>query len=208
MNCEQARALLPEHVYGDLAAGPRQELAQHLTGCPSCAAAKRDLDALRQGLDAAPAPKVRVDLAALYRDIADGERRQRRRWRRLAWTATAAAALLLIAFGLRIELRWHDREIVVGWGLPPNPAPAAAVIEPPAVPPTLLTEFQLVKDLIHALAADVEQRDQQRLEALTALERRLDTATAMSNNRWNATQNNVRALYTAYFGTREKGATP
>jgi hypothetical protein len=36
----------------------------------------------------------------------------------------------------------------------------------------------------------------------------LDTATAMSNNRWNATQNNVRALYTAYFGTREKGATP
>lgn len=208
MNCEQARAMLPEYVYGDLAAGPRQELAQHLMGCSACGAAKRDLDALRQGLDAAPPPKARVDLAALYRDVAGGERRQRRRWRRLAWTASAAAAVLLIAFGLRIEVRSHDREIVIGWGLPSKPAPAPAAIEAPAVPPTLLTEFQLVKELIHALAADVEQRDQQRLEALTALEKRLDTATAMSNNRWNTTQNNVRALYTAYFGTREKGATP
>src|SRR5262249_24000175 len=119
-----------------------------------------------------------------------------------------AAAVLLIVLSLRFEVRWHDREIVLGWGMSRISAPAPAAIEPPAAPQTLLTEFQLIKDLVHALATDAEQRDQQRLETLSALERRLDAATATTNNRWTATQNNVRALYTAYFGTREKGAMP
>jgi hypothetical protein len=207
MNCEQVRALLPERAHGELPAAQQGELAQHLSTCPACAGASRDLDALRQSLDAAPEPAARVDLVALYRDAAAAERSRNRRWRRLAWTAAAAAAVLLLALSLRFEVRWHDREVVIGWGLSKS-APAPVAIEPPAVPQTLLTEFQLIKDLVHALAADVEQRDQQRLETLSALERRLDAATATSNNRWTATQNNVRALYTAYFGTREKGAMP
>jgi len=208
MNCEQVRALLPERAYGELPAAQQGKLSQHLSTCPACAGASRDLDALRQCLDTAPEPPARVDLTALYREAAAAERGQRRRWRRLAWTAAAAAAVLLIALSLRFEVRWHNREIVIGWGMSPKSAPAAIAVEPPAVPQTLLTEFQLIKDLVHALATDVEQRDQQRLETLSALERRLDTATATSNNRWTATQNNVRALYTAYFGTREKGAMP
>ena len=208
MNCEQVRALLPERAYGELPAAQQGELVKHLSTCPACAGASRDLDALRQCLDAAPEPAARVDLVALYRDAAAAERNRNRRWRRLAWMAAASAAVLLIALSLRFEVRWHDREIVVGWGMSRKSVHAPAPVEPPAVTQTLLAEFELIKDLVHALATDVEQRDQQRLETLSALERRLDTATATSNNRWTATQNNVRALYTAYFGTREKGAMP
>ena len=208
MNCEQVRTLLPEHVYGGLAAAEHHELAQHLAGCPACAGARRDLESLRQSLDAAPLPGARVDLAALYRQTVDFERRRWRRWRRLAGTAMAAAAVLLIAFGLRIEVRWQDRELVFGWGLPQRPAPAPIVVETPTMPPTLAAELELIKDLIHAVAADVEQRDQQRFETLAGLEKRLDAVTTTSNSRWTATQNNVRALYIAYLETRKKGATP
>src|SRR5262245_47861708 len=138
MNCEQVRALLPERAYCELPAAQQGELLQHLSTCPACAGASRDLDALRQCLDAAPEPAARVDLAALYREAAAAERGQRRRWRRLAWTAAATAAVLLIVLSLRFEVRWHNREIVLGWGMPPKPPPAAVAIEPPAVSPTLL----------------------------------------------------------------------
>ena len=202
MNCEQARILLPEHVYQSLPTAQQDDLQKHLAACPACTQVWRGLQGVRQLLDAPPAPKVQVDLATLYHDARARDCRQFQRWRRLAWAMSAAAAILLVMLGLRFELRWHDRQLVIGWGT----APAPVEVEKPAA--VSAAEFQFVQELLHALAADVARRDEERTEALTDLYRRMDKLTAASNRRWQDTQNDVRALYTACFGVREKGATP
>jgi len=204
MNCEQTRALLAE---GGIMSEP---LAEHLATCPACAAVRRELDDVRRMLDAAPAPSVHVDLAALYRRAGELEGLRLRRWRRLAWSATAAAAILLLALTLRFEIRWHDRQLVIGWGLPPAP------VEPAPGPPApkepsheqLAADMMLMKELVHAVAAEVQYRTDEQRNLVAGLERRMDSLSATSNTRWTATQRDFRALYTAYFGTRDKGATP
>jgi hypothetical protein len=183
-----------------------EPLAEHLAECAACAAVRRELDEVRRMLDVAPAPSVRVDLAALYRRAGELEGLRLRRWRRLAWSATAAAAILLLA----LTLRWHERQLVIGWGLPPAP------VEPTPGPPVpkesnyerLAADVMLMKDLIHALATDVQYRTDEQRTVVADLERRVNNLSTTSNNRWTATQQDVRALYTAYFGTRDKGATP
>ena len=208
MNCEQVRALLPEHLYADVPPAEQDDLRKHLAQCPNCAEVWRGLQGVRQMLDAAPAPAVQIDLPLLYQQARELDQRHTRRWRRLAWAASAAAVILLILTALRFEVRWHEREIVFGWGMPPPPPPALRVPEDPAIPAALLADLQLMKDLIHSIAADMDERDQEYAAALSDLETRLDAVKTTSNRRWWATQNDVRALYTAYFGTREKGAIP
>jgi hypothetical protein len=222
MNCEQARALLPELAYGDAA---QPEAVAHVRECGRCAAELRELEAVRRVLDAAPTPAARVDLPALYRDAAARERQRTRRWRRGALVAGAVAAGLLLLFALRLELRWHDRELVIGWGPPASvreKAPREEIIERPTVPGHVAMELQVLRDLIHAIAADVGQRDRAQREALTAqgealtaqrealaaVRERVDRIAAASSRNWAAAQNDMRALYTAYFGTRSKGDTP
>jgi len=208
MNCEQVRALLAENN-----PATDETLTEHLAGCRACAAVRRELDEVRRLLDAAPTPPVHVDLAALYRGAVELEGLRFRRWRRLAWSATAAAAILLLALTMRFEVRWHERQLVIGWGLPP------ALVEPAPGPPApkepsyeqFAADLMLMKDLIHAVAADVQYRADEQRNAVGELERRMDNLSATSNHRWTATQQDVRALYTAYFGTRDtrdKGATP
>jgi hypothetical protein len=208
MNCEQALVLLPEQPY--LSSTQQRDLARHLADCAACAAVARELDGVRRLLDQAPMPAVRVDLAALYRRSAELDQRHARRWRRWALVATAAAAVVLLVLGLRVEFRWHDRELIVGWGVPPAPRREVvpAIVQRADVSPQLVAELQLVRELIHAVATDVEQRDRQGEERLAGLEKRLDEVATTSQLRWTATQKNVRALYTAYLEARDKGATP
>jgi hypothetical protein len=204
MNCEQARALLTED--GSASEG----LAEHLAACPACAGVRRELEEVRRLLDAAPTSAVHVDLAALYRRAGELERERYRRWRRLAWSATAAAAVLLLALTLRFEVRWTERSLVIGWGLPAMPvesAPGPPVLKEPNYE-QFAADVLLMKDLIHAVAADVQYRADEQRSAVAELERRVDGLSATSHTRWTATQRDVRALYTAYFGTRDKGATP
>ncbi|MCI0681732.1 MAG: hypothetical protein L0Y71_06485 [Gemmataceae bacterium] len=214
MNCEQARALLVE---GGAAAAIDESLTDHLAACPACARVRRELDQVRRALDAVPGPPVRVDLGALYRRAGELERLRYRNWRRLAWAASAAAAIFLVALCLRFEVRWHQRQLVIGWGLPAQPLPAQP-IEPPAPAPPIQTDsaqqeqlaadLMLMKDLIHALAADVQYRADEQRSAVADLERRLDGMSATANARWTSTQQDVRALYTACFGVRDQGVTP
>jgi hypothetical protein len=208
MNCEQARLLLPELAYGDT--GHPQAVA-HVRECGRCATELRELENVRRLLDAAPPPRADVDLSALYRKAAAREGERTRRWRRGALAAGAIAAGLLLLFALRVELRWHDRELVIGWGAPApvrETPPRKEVIERPTVPAHLATELQVLRDLIHAIAADVGQRDQTQRDALAALSGRVDRIGAASSRNWAAAQSDVRALYTAYFGIRSKGDTP
>jgi len=117
MTCEQARPLLAELAYGD----EHPEAATHVRSCARCAAEFLELQGVRRLLKAASArsaPKGHVDVPALYRRAADEQRVAARFWRRAALAAGAVAAGLLLLFALRLELRWHDRELIIGWGAP------------------------------------------------------------------------------------------
>lgn len=208
MNCEQARTLLPEHLYADVPAAQRDELRLHLAQCPACGEIWRGLQFVRQLLDAAPLPAVQVDLPLLYQEASEFEGRRLRRWRRLAYSSAAAAAVLLIVTLLRFEVRWDQRELVFGWGAPRPVPPMLKLPDESPMPTAALADLQLVKDLIHSVVADMEDRRQDHAAALNDIEQRLDAIQSTSNRRWTATQNDFRALYTACFEIREKGAIP
>lgn len=208
MTCEQARALLPDMAYGG---NGHPEAAAHVRQCGRCATELRELETVRRMLDTAPAPLAHVDVPALYREAAARERERTRLWRRGALAAGAIAAGLLLLFALRVELRWHDRQLVIGWGAAAPTAetvPQIEIVERPTMPPHLAMELQVLRDLIHAIAADVGQRDQAQRDALAALSGRVDRIGAASSRNWAAAQSDMRALYTAYFGIRSKGDTP
>jgi hypothetical protein len=119
--------------------------------------------------------------------------------------------MLLIALALNLEVRLEGNQAVVRWGSAPAvPAPVMP-LPPPLVqkepPPMAVTaeEVQLLKELIRALAADVEHRDRRQQLALTQVQGRLDALQRQAQQRWAATAEDVAALYTAQFGSRPKG---
>jgi len=208
MNCEHARALLPESVYVELPVAQRDELKQHVSQCPACAEAWRGLHGVRQMLDSLPPPAVEVDLPLLYQEARALDDRRLRRWRRVAWASAAAAGVLLTVTILRVEVRWDQRELAFGWGAARPVPPVLKLPEESPLPTTVLADLQLVKDLIHSIVADMDERQQEHAAALANLEQRLESIQSMSNRRSLATQNDFRALYTACFGVAEKGAIP
>ncbi len=118
-DCTAVRPLLPEAVYGDLAAGPAAAVRRHLDACAACQAEFAALQEVRDALNAVPpAAPARVDVGRLYRDAARRQAQKLRRWRRAAVVLGAAAALLLIVFALRLELRVDGRQLVLRWALP------------------------------------------------------------------------------------------
>jgi hypothetical protein len=216
MNCDRAREHLPLLVYGDLAPEDAVAVENHLEGCPACRNELAALRQLRQALDAVPEPVVRVDLPRLYARAAWERERQVRRWRRMALAFGAVAALVLLAFGLKLEVRVQAHEVTLTWGRPALPE------KPPSAPPKPLPpgrsegdavlvqveDLKLLRELIHAVASDVEAREQQERESLARLGDRLDALELQSRSRWAATEKDVAALYTAQFGPREKGVRP
>lgn len=201
MTCTEARALLPLLIYDGLDAEEAAVLRGHLAACPDC---RREHDALRgvgRLLDV-PAPRVEVDLPRLYRTLAEQEAQRARRWRRVALALGAVAALLLVSFGLRLEVRLEAGQMVVRWGQPPAPVAVAPAPAPPApqltqvvLSPETEARLRLLSELIQALDQDAESRDQRYQEQITSLEKQLQALQWQANQRWSLTEKNVAALY-------------
>jgi hypothetical protein len=211
MNCPEVRARLHAFVYGDLG---RAEAVQVETHCASCAACRKEraaLQGVRQSLDALPASATRVNLSRLYADAATLQQRQLRRWRRAAVALLGAAAVLLLVLGLGLEFRFDAKQLVVRWGAAPEkvitpPTPTVTSTDGMNSTPTTISaeEFQLLKDLIHALAADGDTRDRRWQQEVSALQARLTILQERSQQRDRV----VAALYTAQFIPRDKGEKP
>jgi anti-sigma factor RsiW len=205
--CDKIREALPALLYGDLPPAEETAVRQHLTDCPACRAEHAALRQVRGLLDAAPPPAVKVDLPRLYQEAARRQERQLRHWRRLACVALAAAAVLLLVFGLKLEVRLEQHQLVLRWGAPP-PVPAPLVVVPQEPPPASAAEVRVVRDLLHLLAADVEERDRQMRQGLADMAGRLDSLQGQTQQRWASAQrdlNGLYALFTAQSGPREKG---
>ena len=213
MNCTEARDRLPGLLYGDLPAPEAAAVETHLAACPACRQEYAALQRVRPLLDAAPAAAVAVDLPRLYRAASRVRARQLRRWRSAAVALGSAAAVLLLIVGLRFEVRIETHQVTLGWRLPaadthtpPPLAPAEIHREAPAAA-FAAEDVQLVKDLIRALADDVEARDQRLQQVVTWMQARLEAVRRQDQQRWDTTAREVAAL-SAQFGPPEKGANP
>jgi hypothetical protein len=206
MRCTEARAALPLLIYGD--AGPQEQAAlrEHLGHCADCRREQQVLENVRRLLDAAAAPRVELDLPQLHRSLADRQLQKARRWRRIAIALGGVAALLLFAVGLRLEVRLEPGRIVVCWGDPPSAVLSGATgVLPvdldrqdagPAVPPeTIEAELRVLRELIHALKQDADDRDQNFGDRLDRLQRHVQILQAQADQRWSATEQDVAALY-------------
>jgi hypothetical protein len=211
MNCPEASDRLPALLYGDLQPAEASALQEHLATCAACRRRHAALERVRCALDTVPAPEVQVDVPRLYREAAARQLRRARRWRGAAVACAAVAALLLAVLGLRIQVRVEGQQLVVRWGaVPVNdavpvPAPAQRVQPPPS--PEVEERLCVLSELIHALADEVEARDEQEQQRVARLQARLDELQRQDNRRWNETERNVAALYAAQF-IAKKGEKP
>jgi len=151
-------------------------------------------------LDETPLPRIEVDLPRLYQSLADRQARRLRRWRRVALAFGAVAAVLLLVFGLRLQVRVEANQILVDWGNPPPPTgpvilPDRAVPEHQTGTPELREDLRLLSDLIHALKQDGDQRDRRFEERLDRLQKHVVALQEQAKLRWNATEQDVAALY-------------
>jgi anti-sigma factor RsiW len=191
MTCADVRADLPAYLHGDLDKQAAGRLETHLAACPACRREREAFDQLGRLLDAVPAPAVQVDLPRLYRAAAEWQWRRARRWRRVAAAVgAAAAALLVVAFGLRLEVRADGHQLTLRWGAPPAPAPAPA--PPPAVAPE---QLQVLSELIHALATDVDARDRRQADELVRLQGRLNDLQRLTARRQAELERALAAVY-------------
>jgi hypothetical protein len=213
MTCTEAHARLAELLYGDLPPDEAAAVEKHLAGCPTCREERTALMRVRSLLGPGPAPpEVNIDLPRLYAEAGRRRGASVRRWRRAALLATAAAVVLLAAF-LNLEVRVQGHQVVLRWGTPPEtPAPATPAPPPlrlePEVAQVPAAELQLVRELVHALAADIETRDKQQRLALLWLRNRLDGLQYQAQERWHATEQLVSALHMVQLESRAKGEKP
>jgi hypothetical protein len=206
MKCPDVRAALPLLIYGDVGGPERAALTEHLAGCAACRREKQALESVRGLLGVAPLPPVQVDLPRLYQSLAARQARSVKRWRRAVLALGAVAALLLFFVGLRLEVRLGPDQLVVSWGEPPPAAPPGGTGVPPVqfpdrrdagptVSPEMVAELQLLRELVHALKQDADDRDQRFAEHLDRLQRHVQVLQAQADQRWNTTEQDVAALY-------------
>ncbi len=207
MNCTAIRDLLPLHLTGALSADEQVAVDNHLHHCPECRAT---LGELRQVLGALPsAPRVQIDLASLFAEVARREHQHERRWRRVALAALAACVLVALgALVLRLEIKADRDQVVVRWGAPvlptPLPSPPQIATKTPDSPPIDPEQLRMLSDLIQALAQDVVDRDEARLAQIQRLQHELQQVQDQATHRWTLTQRDLTALYLAQFPTRKE----
>jgi hypothetical protein len=213
MNCTRTRLCLAEFIHGGLRPEDRKQLEVHLQTCAACRAECAALQQVSRLLDRLPAPETPVDLAHLYRDAAEVQQRRLQRWRRLAVAlGVATAAALLLAFGLRCEVRLEVHQMVVRWGMPPPdvvpPLPPAPVIEERVVAgisPEVEERLRMLGELVETLAAESEARGRTQREELVRLKGRLQELHQQAAN-WHASaERDVTALYGVQFPPKRKG---
>jgi hypothetical protein len=174
MTCSEVRPLLPLWIYGDLEPASYAAVDQHLAGCVMC---QREVEALRQVrrlLTAVPAPQVDVSLPHLYQAAAEQQQQRVRTWRRIALVCGLAAAVLVVLIAGRLQMRLSAGELVLHWGTPAPPPvePPALQVPPPAAPldRQLPEQVHILRELIHALKQDVDERNQHLKEQVTYLQ--------------------------------------
>lgn len=213
MNCTDVRNLLPSLLYSDVSADEKTALRLHLSNCPACNQEWNSLQRLPELLDAPPVPSFVVDTTQIYQLATKRERQRLRRWRGAA-AILGAAAVILFAVGLvGIEVRVQSHQFVVRWGpgVESTPDLSPALRHDPRDQSATLAageDVLLLKELVRALAIDVEVRDQQQRQVLSVLQARLADLQWQDQRRWAATERSVAALYTAQFGASEKGEKP
>jgi hypothetical protein len=216
MNCTQVRERLLAWHYGELSIPERAAVDKHLETCADCRERSLAWREFRRTLDAFNTPAVQVNLPRLYQQAVERHERHVGRWRRAAVAVMAAAAVALVAVGLKLEIRMETSQVVVHWGGPsqglrqlpePPPAPAMAQAQPP-VPQVNPEDLQLVKDLIRVLAQDIQTRDRRQQEALLRLQAHFETLLGRANDRWAGNERDVAALYAAQFRLDKKGGIP
>ncbi len=202
MKCTEVRAALPLLIYGE--PSPQDAaLREHLLVCATCRRECEALTGVRRLLDDAVVPHVAVDLTQIHRTLAERQLRRERRWRHVAVALGALAAVLLLALGLRLELRLDANQLVVRWGDPPTGGTGVPPVQThdrrdagPTVPAeSIQAELRVLSDLIHALKLDADERDQLCAERLERLEKHVRALQSQSDQRWSATEENVAALY-------------
>src|SRR6516225_3440058 len=105
MNCADVRHRFAGLLYRDLPAAEAALVEKHRASCPTCQEEYAALARVRRSLDALPSPSARVDFSLLYAEAARRQERQVRRWRRATFALVAAAAVLLVVLGLKLEIR-------------------------------------------------------------------------------------------------------
>ncbi len=199
MKCTAVRAALPLLVYGE--ASPQDAaLREHLAGCAACRREAEALWSVRRLLDDAPVPHIEVNLPQLHRSLAERQLRRMRRWRRVAVALGAVAAMLLLALGLRLEVRFQANQFVVRWGDAPSVVgqafqPDVAAPQSQAGKPDLREDLHVLSELIHALKQDADDRDQRFTERIDRLQEHVRALQSQTDLRWNAAEQDVAALY-------------
>ncbi len=171
MNCEEARDLLIDRLLDELDPEERRRLETHLSGCPDCRAAAREMSAVWEALGSLGPPPA--DPASLVRF---GRRLERERPRtRLAWPLLAAAATaLLVAGGLVGRALSTGRAGGATGTASPGGAPPPAAIGPEPTP--VLPRFLL---LLRGDEPDRRQPHERLIEEYGAWARRLAAAGAL-----------------------------
>jgi hypothetical protein len=211
MNCLEVRPLLPALAYDDLPPAEAALVRRHLDACPGCRDEYAGLTHARAALDAIPVPAVKVDFARLYTEVAARQERQARHWRRISLAATALAAAVLVAIGLRLQVRVGANELVIAWGEQPSRERDRADVRPPVAHDSgahVEERLKLLDDLTHALAADNDRRDRRYQQEMADLGRRLQSLQRVAMEKWLETERNLSALYVAQFKPSNERNTP
>jgi DNA-binding transcriptional MerR regulator len=217
MNCSHVRQRLPELLYGDLNPHEAAALQEHLKGCAECRKDGFSLERVRQMLDTLPVPPAAFTLQQLYEKATQRQALRLRRWRRTAQVLCGIAALLLLVFFLRLDLRVDDHQVSLRWGGSPgsslagvssqsDPAPSGPTVQ--GLAPELQERVQLQTRLIHAVADDVTARETAQQLQIARLQHRLDLLQAQCDARWSESERNLAGLYVAQFGSSQKGTSP
>jgi anti-sigma factor RsiW len=106
MDCSGAESALTGLIDGSLARAEAAEAAAHLSGCASCRARRRTLEAAREAFAAAPREAAPAGFAARLGRRLDAERAERpssarRLFPALAWAPALAAAAGLAVLAVR-----------------------------------------------------------------------------------------------------------
>ena len=212
MHCTQIRERLLAWQYGDLSPVEQAEVTRHLATCAACREESSAWQEFRGQLGAFTGPAVQVNLSGVYQAAVQRHEQRVGRWRRSAIAIAAVAAVVLIAVGLKLEVRVDASQVVVRWGAPAeilpsmSEPPGPVVIQTQPVAPQVTGEdLALVKNLIRALAQDVRTRDRQQQEALLQMQSRFETLLGRTTEYVAANERDKAALYLTQVRMQKKG---
>src|SRR5262249_32046196 len=147
-----------------------------------------------------PVHKASLDVGAIYRAEAGRQRQHARRWRWMAGlTASAAAAVIAVAFLSRLEIRVEAHQLTFKWGAP-HESGQSSILEHQTPLAGSLPSDLVLREQIQVWSELVQgQREQigEQEFKLARLEGSFETIQrllASSLQRWRSTERDVAAL--------------